>query len=1167
MLIDFLQPLQEAANDSQALIDWLATLGQVEAVSGSPALGTIIQNGAVIGQQLQALDPSTLDSWSGIRQILTLGRETSNILQQLRQFASDPSRAQVAEGLGEDILSLLLASYLRRKQPIAFRVASLLTLIQAREYAVPDAGVVVSGVTLRYPRVVDQFRFDVIGNLLSKPGQTLSAAYFPNDLATGIDAYNGAQQFFNALSFLMQELGAVSNTTFPPSSESAASTETGVDPPDDQFYSDADWGSTDAPLSTAPPLPPEYYAGMFPTFRVDILGSRSSGADAGIDVIASSALHPGGVAGYLLMPTGAFNSIVTMGDWRLTLSANGAIPAFVAKSTGVDLAPSGLPVDGGSAKVLLELVPASGSTQPALVVGSTTGTRLELGSVSFEGDLFFDPSRKAASVSAKAAKSSFVISGGDGDGFVSSVLPEDGMKAVFDAGVEWSSDQGLSFIGGAGLDATLPIGLSIGGVVEISSVRLTLLAGASGVQFQLSASIGVAIGPVQATVSGLGIAANVTFPNDGGNLGVADLALSFKPPSGVGLAIDSAGLVGGGFLDYDPTDAQYAGMLQLAYQQFQLQAFGLITTKLPTGPGYSLVAMIDATFPPIELVAGFTLNGIGGLLGIHRTVSTDALEAALKAHTLSNFLFAKNPIANAPQLLTDLATFFPAASGSYVFGPLLQIGWGTPTVLTINLALLLTLPDPVRLVLLGELDVLLPDPQAVELEMHMDILGSIDFTADEGSLDAVLHDSRLAHYPLAGAMALRACWAGSSKEFLMSIGGFNPAFQPPPNFPTLPPVSLNMKSGSIAKLNLAGYLAVTSNTLQIGAKIDLAAGVDGFGISGYLNFDTLIQFHPFHFEADISGGVELTAGGDDLMSLDLSGSMSGPSPWHVAGKVHFSVMGFGVSKSFSETFGDSTTEPALQPVDVGAQLRAALGDPRNYSASLTTNQNGLVSLRTPTTTGIALGHPAASLNIDQKIVPLGLTIAKFGAAPPQGDTLFTITATTVDGNSAATVPLNDEFAPAQFLDLTDDQEISSPSFESFNAGVTVAQGTWTVGEAVAGSAVMQRDVQYETFLIDTAGGQPREITGTTPVPPNRLVAILSALLNSGTLRYAAPSQPMLQPPLGYVVATTDQIAVSSVGVAAGQTYAQARGALAAAVAQNPSQLGALQVVPLYEVPS
>jgi hypothetical protein len=59
-----------------------------------------------------------------------------------------------------------------------------------------------------------------------------------------------------------------------------------------------------------------------------------------------------------------------------------------------------------------------------------------------------------------------------------------------------------------------------------------------------------------------------------------------------------------------------------------------------------------------------------------------------------------------------------------------------------------------------------------------------------------------------------------------------------------------MPSGHIGKLNLDVYLAISTNTLQIGAHVDLYVGVDGFGISGYLNFDTLIQRHPFHFDGD-----------------------------------------------------------------------------------------------------------------------------------------------------------------------------------------------------------------------------------------------------------------------------------------------------------------------------
>ena len=44
----------------------------------------------------------------------------------------------------------------------------------------------------------------------------------------------------------------------------------------------------------------------------------------------------------------------------------------------------------------------------------------------------------------------------------------------------WSSDRGLDFGGAAGLDTTLPIGVSIGGVVLIVPVLMALLRGAAG---------------------------------------------------------------------------------------------------------------------------------------------------------------------------------------------------------------------------------------------------------------------------------------------------------------------------------------------------------------------------------------------------------------------------------------------------------------------------------------------------------------------------------------------------------------------------------------------------------------------------------------------------------------------------------------------------------------
>jgi hypothetical protein len=756
-----------------------------------------------------------------------------------------------------------------------------------------------------------------------------------------------------------------------------------------------------------------------------------------------------------------------------------------------------------------------------------------------------------------------VIDFSEGDSLMQETVSKTPTKSPISITIKWSSKTGFSLGGQPKIAVNIPVQQSLGGVATLQQIGFALGAGSGNrLEFDAMLTGTTSIGPVTLTVKEVGLAIYITPSADTdppGVFGNIDFGFGFKSPSGVGLAIDVAGLTGGGFLSCDPAAGKYSGMLQLGYQQFQLQAFGLIATKLPSGPGYSLVAMIDANFPPIELVAGFTLNGVGGLLGINRTVSIDALQAGIKAKTLSNFLFAKNPVANAAQLLTDLDTFFPAAPGRYIFGPLLQIGWGTPTVVTLDVALILELPDPVRLTLIGELAVLLPNPDAVLIELHMDVLGTIDFGTDEGSLDAVLHDSRIVRFPLQGAMAFRGCWAGDDKTFLLAIGGFHPKFQPPPGFPTLQRVSISMPSGNISKLNLDGYLAVSSNTLQIGAHVDIFVGVDGFGISGYLNFDTLIERNPFYFDGDISGGVALSAGGDDIMSLDLSADLTGPAPWYCAGSVHFSILWFSVTKSFSVTFGDPGSTMPTDLVDVGAAIRTALADPRNFSAALTSDENGLVTLRTPTVSGVALGHPRASLRINQNVCPLGLTIQRFGASAPSGDALFTITAVTADGAVQTATPVSDEFAPSQFLNLSDDDELAAPSFETFESGVGFGDA------ALSSGPILSRPIVYETLIVDTPGGTPREDAGYTP-PIDRLSGIFTWLQHSGRLRYAMPSQPMVHLPTpDYVIATTDQIAASGIGVATGQTFAQARAVLAAAIAQNPDQRGALQVVASYEV--
>jgi hypothetical protein len=112
------------------------------------------------------------------------------------------------------------------------------------------------------------------------------------------------------------------------------------------------------------------------------------------------------------------------------------------------------------------------------------------------------------------------------------------------------------------------------------------------------------LGPIAATVEDVGTRLIVKPVASGaGNLGKYDVSFGFKPPDGIGLAIRAEGISGGGFLDFDPP--HYVGMMQLSFQnEFDVTAFGLITTKLPDGrPGFSLVISILAEFQPIQLAS------------------------------------------------------------------------------------------------------------------------------------------------------------------------------------------------------------------------------------------------------------------------------------------------------------------------------------------------------------------------------------------------------------------------------------------------------------------------------------------------------------------------------------------------------------------------------------
>jgi hypothetical protein len=612
-------------------------------------------------------------------------------------------------------------------------------------------------------------------------------------------------------------------------------------------------------------------------------------------------------------------------------------------------------------------------------------------------------------------------------------------------------------------------------------------------------------------------------------------------------------------------------MLELEYEgKLSLKAIGLLTTRMPDGrPGFSLLIIITAEFSPIQLGLGFTLNGVGGLLGLNRTADVERLRTGVRDSTLSSVLFPQDVIANASRILSDLRQVFPVKPGRFIFGPMAKIGWGTPTLLTIELGLLIEIPDPVRVIILGVIRALLPDEEIKLLQLNVNFLGVIDFEAQRLSFDASLYDSKLLSFSLSGDMAVRLSW-GAEPNFLLSVGGVHSAYDPPPlNLPVLRRLSLQLTSGDNPRLRLETYFAITSNTVQFGAKIELLARAGSFSIYGFVSFDVLFQFNPFYFIAAISAKLALRAGSSEIASISLDMSLEGPTPWHAKGTAKLKICWFLTIKvRFDKTFGEERNT-RLEDVAVLPLLRAALSDKGNWEAQNPDKRHALVSYKTIQAGAEVVVYPSGVLTIQQRVVPLGIEIQRFGSQQPADGERFEIEGVQAgEGSEAeelATGGVDELFAPGQYFELTDAQKLSSKSFERYESGVRLVDS-----ERLEGDYAVRREVAYELYYLDDQRElQPRGKLLQPDVLTFQTWALRGAIAES-PLSHARNGKSELAPgevrvsQEGFAVVKASDLsqAVPEMGVS---SRAGAQRVMDGLIRDNPALAGEILVVPSFEV--
>jgi hypothetical protein len=716
-----------------------------------------------------------------------------------------------------------------------------------------------------------------------------------------------------------------------------------------------------------------------------------------------------------------------------------------------------------------------------------------------------------------------------GDGLLKEVLNGFDIETACSLAIGYSNIRGLYLRGSGGLQRTIPVHKKIGPILLNSfflSIGTTknIETNSDDLKASLKVSFGAMLGPVALTVQNTGLDILLSLPQDeegnaspSGNLGPLHINTpNFASPDGVRIAVNASGITGSGGLHFDPDNHRYTGDLILNFSDFALTAIGLITTQLPDGSdNFALLISINALFnPPLQLSMGFTLTGVGGLIGVNRSIDVDTLRTRFRNRALNSILFppAETFLENADTIISDLRSVFPPTDGQYVVGPVVQINWGRQNLITAEVGFFVEFPEPIRTLLIGQVTTTLPIASKALLVANLDVLGVVDFAKKEITFQASLYKSRLLEFEMFGDAAFLLSW-GDNPRFILSMGGFHPKFPTPEPaiiFADMRRLTLRISRGKDLQLTCEAYLAITSNSVQFGAGVLLYAKKGNFSARGYLGFDALFYLSPFSFEVEMRAGIRIKYKSYTLFGLTLIFVLAGPTPWVARGKARISLFFFSISVGFKFVWGSRRPAmlPAIDPWVRGTEhsLLDALLDSSNWNSLLPPGQAIAVALRSTenelTATPVndsedhsnenseppLVLHPAGRLEIRQNLLPLGFELERIGVAPIQGHNCFEISRLSICTNPAehkdsdagseetvnpcdvnlTTQHIEDYFPRGQYEKLTEDERLSLPAFEKFPCGVTTARTD-------------ELEFSEDTFEIQSAQYKNKVITEDTTV--------------------------------------------------------------------------------------
>jgi hypothetical protein len=423
--------------------------------------------------------------------------------------------------------------------------------------------------------------------------------------------------------------------------------------------------------------------------------------------------------------------------------------------------------------------------------------------------------------------------------------PTSAMPAV-DVGVH-ALDGSFSVTFASGQPVVIPVHQSFG-PLYIDQIDLSTT-GSTSVEVGVDATVQIA--GLEVDLDQLGLSVPIATVGDPGtwSLDLQGLAVSFSDPD-----ID----ISGGLIKVNgPAGIEYDGMLSVSVAELGITAVGSYARPSDAAGSYTSVFIFATVLVPLGGPPFLFVTGLAGGFGYNRAIQVPTSVTAIPSFVLVEAMNGDGSANDPMSELTQIGSDMPAQRGAYWLAAGLDF---TSFALVNSTAIVVVALDRgFEIDIIGVSRMALPTQDLAIASVELALIAR--YNSQEGvlSVQAQLTDNSYLFDPdcqLTGGFAF-FIWFPQG-QFVLTLGGYNPAFAKPPQFPDVPRLGFNWDLDSYLVIKGGAYFALTETCVMAGGSLSatLSLGPVSAWLTAYVDF--LVSWDPFSYEFDVGSEIGMS---------------------------------------------------------------------------------------------------------------------------------------------------------------------------------------------------------------------------------------------------------------------------------------------------------------------